>query len=193
MKTTTNVQKTNLKSVIFAAGLIVIGFSVDGQGATKPDLTIDNNQQNVFASARMLPATTASKAKGASTSFAAYTAPAAEEALSLESWMTDESRFYETEIRFETATEEVLTVESWMTNQSRFDGTETCFEPATEEALAVESWMTDEKNFTDNVKKPKTEKTVVFEMYTSKFMYCELIFEKELSIEPWMINSQVWK
>ncbi|HCE56706.1 MAG TPA: hypothetical protein DER09_02640 [Prolixibacteraceae bacterium] len=164
MKTTTNVQKTNLKSVIFAAGLIVIGFSVDGQGATKPDLTINNNQQ--FASASVFPATTASKVKGATSSFAAYTAPATEEALTLENWMTDENRF---------------------------DGTETFFEPATEETLKVESWMTDETNFTGSDKKQKTEKTVAFEIYTSKFMYREVNDEEELKIEPWMIDPQVWR
>ncbi len=166
MKTTTNVQKTNLKSVIFAAGLIVIGFSVDGQGATKPDLTIANNKQFAFAGARFLPATTVSKITGTTASFAAYTAPATEEALALENWMTEENRF---------------------------DGTETLFEPAMGEALTIESWMTDETNFTGSDKKQKTEKTVVFEMYTSKFMYREVIFEEELSIEPWMINPQVWK
>lgn len=166
MKTTTNVQKTNLKSVIFAAGLIVIGFSVDGQGATKPDLTIDNNKHFAFATSRMLPATTASKGTGATASFAAHTAPATEEALTLENWMTDESRF---------------------------DGTETLFEPAVEEALTVESWMTDETNFTGSDKKQKTEKTVVFEIYTSKFMYREVNFEEGLKIEPWMIDPQVWR
>ena len=166
MKTTTNVQKTNLKLVIFAAGLIVIGFSVDGQGATKPDLTIDNNKQFAFASARMLPATKASKVTGATASFAAYTAPATEDALILENWMIEENRF---------------------------DGTETLFEPAVEEALTVESWMTDETNFTDNGKKLKTEKIVVFEIYTTKFMCREVIFEEGLSIEPWMINPNVWK
>ncbi|MGE0018300.1 MAG: hypothetical protein AB7S72_01430 [Draconibacterium sp.] len=166
MKTTTNVQKTNLKSVIFAAGLIVIGFSVDGQGATKPDLTIDNNKHFAFASARMLPATTASKVTATTASFSAFTAP---------------------------ATEEALTLENWMTNESRFDGTEALFEPAVEEALTLESWMTDEKNFTVSQKKPKTEKTVVFEIYTSKFMYREVNFEEELKIEPWMIDPQVWR
>ncbi len=190
MKTTTNVQKTNLKSVIFAAGLIVIGFSVDGQGATKPDLTIDNNKQIVFASAKTLSAT-ASKVIGATATFSTYIA--ADEALTIEKWMTEESRFDGTETFFEPATEDALTLEKWMIEENRFDGTESFFEPTVEEALTVENWMTDEKNFTDNDKKPKTEKAVVFEIYTTKVMCREVIFEEGLSIEPWMINPKVWK
>ena len=136
MKTTNNVQKTNLKSMVFAAGLIVIGFSVDGQGATKSDLMNDNNNQLAFASVKMESAKITSTGKGATASLAAYLAPASEEALTVEKWMTDERNFSGTgknQTSERTASFEIIT--------SKF----VYREVNTEEELKVEPWMIDLK------------------------------------------------
>lgn len=166
MKTTNNVQKTNLKSVVFAAGLIVIGFSVDGQGATKTTLTMDNDNQFAFANTKMVSATTNSTEKGATASFAAYFAPEAEEALTLEKWMTEESIY---------------------------DVLGAALEPVAEEELTLESWMTEELYSGTTKKTEATEKIYIIEKGKTKFVFREIIEKEELKIEPWMINSQLWK
>ncbi len=166
MKTTNNVQKTNLKSVIFVAGLIVMGFSVDGQAATKLDVMNDNNNQLAFASVKVVPSKKTSTGTGATASLAAYLAPAAEEA---------------------------LTIEKWMTEENRFDGTVSIHEKAAKTNVEPESRITDEKNFNVTGKKQTTAKTASFEISTSKFVYREVINEEELRIEPWMIDPKIWK
>lgn len=125
--------------MVFAAGLIVIGFSVDGQGATKSELMNDNNIPLAFASVKIESAKSTLTGTTATAKFAAYLAP------------------------------------------------------ASEEALTVEKWMTDEKNFSGTGKNQTAEKTVSFEISTSKFVYREVNTEEELKVEPWMIDPKVWK
>jgi hypothetical protein len=166
MKTTNNVQKTNLKSMVFAAGLIVIGFSVDGQATTRPDFTTDKNKPLAFADVTMPAATKASAATISAVSYSAYLVPAREES---------------------------LTIEAWMTEASRFDAVETLLTPAIEEKLALESWMTNETKFAGTVKDQPVEKTGNVQISTSRFVYREVNLEEALKVEPWMLNAQAWK
>lgn len=66
--------------------------------------------------------------------------------------------------------EPALEIESWMTDDSRFNTNAINYKKATEDNLQIENWMTNEFLF-----QPIAEQNA------------------KLTIEPWMVNSQIWK
>jgi hypothetical protein len=161
MKTTNNVQKTNLKMMV-AAGLTVLGFFADAQGALKHDFDFKEINQLAFATAKHVSATNATTTGAA---FAGYLEPAAEEALAVEPWMTEEKNF---------------------------TGFAAMLEPAAEKELTVESWMMDEKKFNEReIKRAMNRKSDVV-ITGATFTYREVLEEEELKVQKWMTSPKVW-
>lgn len=167
MKTTNNVRKTNLKSVIIAAGLIVTGFSVEGQGATKTNFE-GGHIHYAMVSVKEMANSTFNAGSKTTAVFTAFLAPAAEEALIVENWMTDSKRFNSIAALIEPATEDALTVEAWMTDEKTFETKSTLNSP---------------------VRKFMSNKITS----TSKFVYREVNMEEELKVETWMLDPEVWQ
>lgn len=171
MKTTNNVQKTNLKAITAGLVLAVLGFSVNAQGALKPDF--ENNLKNQMAFAGVFKAETNAYAKTATGTEASLAAFAVAE------------------------TEEPMHVETWMTEPANFEAAPVAFETVSDEELTIENWMMDAKNFeekeTEVVNTPDEGKKLYFEFSTTKFMIREIMNEPDLTLENWMFNNINWK
>jgi hypothetical protein len=204
MKTTNNVQKTNLKSaatVVVLAVVMVLSNAVSATGynlsamnaylteETEEALELENwmtNENNFYASLALEAET--------------------ENAMELESWMTNANNFFST-VSLESETEEALEVENWMTNESNFYNT-VSLETEVENTLEVEEWMKNDsvfnktKNENENekqetVKKEKEEKKSFGTGYTETnfgrrafIMYEEP--EDKLKLETWMVDYKYW-
>lgn len=97
----------------------------------------------------------------------------AESALIIESWMTDEAIWNNSNalnVNLLLEAESNLELESWMMNTS-FTGMTFQLEPEVESELDVEYWMIDSKYWQLN--------------------YIET--EQRLEIEEWMVNSTIWR
>lgn len=171
MKTTNNVQKTNLKAITAGLVLAVLGFSVNAQGALKPDF--ENNLRNHIAFAGVFKAQTnafAKSATGTETSLTAFAAAETEEPMHVETWMTETANFEATPVVFETVSDEELTIENWMMDANTFEEKETKV-----------------------TKTPVEGKILFFEFSNTKIMICENTKEPALKLEAWMFNNNSWK
>jgi hypothetical protein len=171
MKTTNNVRKTNLKAITTGIVLAVLGFSVNAQGALKPNF--ENNPKNQMAFAGEFRAETNAFAKSATGTEA-----------TLAAFLTVE-------------TEEPMHVEAWMTKTENFEAAPVAFETVSDEELTIEGWMMDTKNFEEKEvavsNTPDDEKKLFFEVSTTKFMIREMTKEPDLKLEAWMYNNNNWK
>lgn len=202
MKTTNNVQKTNLKSAATVVVLAVVmvlsnavsatGYSLSAMNAylaeeTEEALEVENwmtNTNNFYATVALEAET--------------------ENAMELESWMTNANNFFST-VSLEAETEEKLEVENWMTNESNFYNT-VSLETEVEETLEVEEWMKSDSLFNDSAKGNENGKTVKKEKKEKKSFgtgYKETNFgrrafimyeepEEELKLESWMVDYKYW-
>lgn len=171
MKTTSNVQKTNLKAITAGLVLAVLGFSVNAQGALKPEF--ENNPKNQMAFAGTLKAeanTFAKSATGNESTRAAFLTVETEEPLHVEAWMTKTENFEAAPVAFETVLDEELTIEDWMMDTKTFE----------EKEVAVANTPDDEKN-------------LIFEVSTTKFMFREIKKEPAMKLEAWMFKNNNWK
>lgn len=170
MKTTNNVQKTNLKAITAGLVLTVLGFSVNAQGAFKPDF--ENNLKNQLAFAGVLKTNTSAFAKsatGTEASLAAFLVVETEEPMHVESWMTKTENF-EAPVAFETVSDEELTIEDWMMNAKTFEEKEASITKTTAEGNKV-----------------------LFEYSTTKYFVREVINEPVMKLEAWMFRNYNWK
>ncbi len=171
MKTTNNVRKTNLKAITAGLVLAVLGFSVNAQGALKPDF--ENNLKNQMAFAGAFNIKTVAFAKsttGTEASLAAFVAAETEEPMHVETWMTEPANFEAAPVVFETVLDEELTIEDWMMNVNTFKEKET-----------------EVSNTRDEGKK------LYFEFSTTKFIIREIMKEPDMKLEAWMFNNNNWK
>jgi len=193
MKTTNNVRKATQKTLAIVTGMAILSLSVNAQPIFR--LTNENHVNLAMAVNHTLNENFSIASSFSETNTAIYTAylvPETEEALEVESWMTDANNFTAMEIvmneaneNLTPATEEALEVESWMTDDNYFTSTEIVMaeanenlKPATEEALEVESWMTDDNHFTSTEVSAATANT-----------YLAPAIEETLLIEDWMLNE----
>lgn len=171
MKTTNNVQKTNLKAITAGLVLAVLGFSVNAQGALKPNF--ENNPKNQMAFAGAFNIKTSAFAKsttGTETSLKAFVA---------------------------TETEKPLQVEEWMTKTEIFEATAVANEIISEDELTIEDWMMDEKAFetktSANEKTQAEQKFLVFEIANTKYIISTSTYEPPMQFENWMFDNKNWK
>lgn len=171
MKTSSNVQKTNLKAITAGLILAVLGFSVNAQGALKANF--ENNPKNQMAFAGAFNIKTNAFAKSATGTETALTAFAAAE------------------------TEEPMHVETWMTETANFEATPAAFETISEEELTIEDWMMDAKAFETktsvNKKSQDEQKFLVFEVANSKYIISTSTYEPPMQFENWMFDNKNWK
>lgn len=171
MKTTNNVQKTNLKAITTGLIFAVLGFSVNAQGALKPDF--ENSLKNQMAFAGVLNTNTNASAKSATGTEA-----------TLAAFLTVE-------------TEEPMHVEAWMTKTENFEAAPVAFETVSDEELTIEDWMMDTKNFEEKntvvANSPDDEKKLFFEVSTTKYMIRAVTKEPAMKLEAWMFKNYNWK
>ena len=94
-----------------------------------------------------------------------------ENALELESWMTNETNWnsnFLTFVDFETETEMALELESWMTNTETWNSN---FLTEVEAGLELENWMVTEETWNAD----------------------DRMVEGKLTLESWMVNNNYWK
>lgn len=171
MKTSSNVQKTNLKAITAGLILAVLGFSVNAQGALKTDF--ENNPKNHMAFAGTFNIKTNAFAKSATGTETALTTFVAAE------------------------TEEPMHVETWMTKTANFEATPAAFETISEEELTIENWMLDTKAFetktSANEKAQAGQKFLVFEIANTKYIISTSTYEPPMQFENWMFVNKNWK
>ena len=171
MKTSSNVQKTNLKAITAGLILAVLGFSVNAHGALKTDF--ENNPKNHMAFAGVFKAETNAFAKSATGTETALTAFVA------------------------TETEKPLQVEEWMTKTEIFEATAVANEIISEDELTIEDWMMDEKAFetktSANEKSQVEQKFLVFEIANTKYIISTSTYEPPMQFENWMFDNKNWK
>ena len=93
-----------------------------------------------------------------------------ETTLQLENWMTDETIWNTNSLEFVQETEASLELENWMTNAESSNINSNLIEDAETES-ELEDWMTDDA-------------TWIAESIT---------IEPELTVEPWMLNNNIWE
>ncbi len=171
MKTSSNVQKTNLKAITTGLIFAVLGFSVNAQGALKPDS--ENNLKNQMAFAGVIKTNTNAFAKLATGTEA-----------TLAAFLTVE-------------TEEPMHVEAWMTKTENFEAAPVAFETVSDEELTIEDWMMDTKTFEEKevvvTKTPAEGKKLLNEYSTAKYFVREVINEPDMKLEAWMFKNYNWK
>lgn len=177
MKTTNNVQKAITKSLAVIISLVLISITVNAQDFWRT--VLENNSFNQIALAMVDNTEVSTVSVDANSytdmdAYAEFTLVETEEALEVESWMTNENNFFSS-LNLETEVEAALEVENWMTTESLFDGTSAYLEIETEEALELENWMTETEYF--------GVRTIEIETET----------ENSLELEAWMTDSKVWR
>ena len=167
MKTTNNVQKTDLRAI--AAGLVLatLGFGVNAQGALTPDF--NNNSKNQMAFAGVIKKSTSH-------------------------FNPTEKSDFSADAFYASATDEPLKVEAWMTDASYFEAASAVFETAADEELLIEEWMINEKTFEGVAERDLSVKKNNYTIYsTEKYVIREIITEPVLQFEKWMFNNNLWK
>lgn len=147
MKTTNNVQKAITKSLAVVVSLVLLSITVNAQEFWQSVLRNNSFTQIALAMATETPGPshyTATYTKDVNM-FSEMFKPEAEPALSLESWMTSETRFSGVSGMLQPEAEPALNLESWMMNEKTFGVKTLKIEQETETALQMEEWMTDSK------------------------------------------------
>lgn len=194
MKTTNNVQKAILKSLAVIVSLVLISFTVNAQGFWES--LLENNTFNEIALAMVetssvIETTTEAESEMDAETFAFLLEEVVEEELELEDWMTNDANFNAT-FALEVEIEEPLEVEDWMTNESFFTTT-TAVETESDNQVKSDKIKVDLKR-TDAI--PTNGEVVVKGDYIigKNFIYLNVDEkERELHLEPWMVNKKVWK
>jgi hypothetical protein len=200
MKTTNNVQKSNLKSTVAATTLMLAmvfsnsNFAADNKMNSLNAFLAEETEESLEVETWMTDANNFY----ATTNLEAET----EQALEIENWMVSENTFYAS-VTFEAETEEALEVENWMTSESNFYNT-ISLEPETERALEIESWMKSDSLFetqklaeVKEVKKEEKSKKAYGSRYSeNKFGRRAFIMieedEPKLKMEQWMLDYKYW-
>jgi len=133
MKTKNNDQKAVLRTGAVIVSLVLISYTVSAQEFWERLLA--NSSFGDIALAMSDTDDSKGEASNENAGFFEF-ATEIEPELEVESWMTDNSRFYTATFSIETATDTPLKLEPWMMDEN-------LFEPA-EKALDLEDWMTSE-------------------------------------------------
>jgi hypothetical protein len=144
-----NVQKAITKTLAAGMSLVLISITVNAQDFWRS--LFENSSFNTIAIAMADNNPKAANNETNASTTADFTTFEAEEAMELESWMTDDSNFGTT-FTFENEAEAPLVLEDWMTSDNSFDVNIFDMVEA-EESLELESWMTDDSNFESSVLK----------------------------------------
>jgi hypothetical protein len=192
MKTKNNVQKTIFKSVAVVTSLVLISLTVNAQYYWKS--LLKNYDFNEIELA--LLDNTVSTLKGAKINYyESLLEQESENTMELESWMTNENYFYNSNSIPE-AFETSLTLENWMTNEALFSSNSVYSMMDTEKELKLENWMLDENRFEDSVFQviDETEKELKIEtwMMNENFFEGTKEAEQPLKLEAWMISEEIW-
>lgn len=102
-----------------------------------------------------------------------FSAISIENAIELESWMTNETNWitnFGTFIDFESETEISLELESWMSSAETWNGNSN-YLTEVESGLELENWMITEETWNTD----------------------DRMVEAKLTIESWMVNNNYWK
>lgn len=132
------VSQALLRSAAVVVSVVLLSFTVSAQGLWKQLLTY-----NSFGKMAMLMVSEAQASEEPATAetSAFNFEQATDEALEVESWMTDDTYFGAYNNFFEVATDEPLELEEWMTNGACFANRIVCEK---DEDLKLEAWMTDD-------------------------------------------------
>jgi hypothetical protein len=135
-----NNRRAVLKITAMLVYFVVISLTVNAQDNWEHHS--NSNNFEIFAMLESNHVSGVSVSSYAVGNMAFYLKPATEEALELESWMTDDEYFNAFSFLLETATEDKLELEEWMLSERYF--TIRC-EVEYEEELKLENWMMDAK------------------------------------------------
>jgi len=138
MKTKNNVQKAILRSAAVVVSFVLISFTVSAQDFWKR--LIENSSFNDIALA-MVESPSETKPSTAPTESleAMYFENEIEPEMTLETWMTDYTKF-NVGFQYQEAIETELKVEDWMTSDDLLE-----ISSDTENPMELEAWMTSEK------------------------------------------------
>jgi hypothetical protein len=218
MKTQNNNQETSKSQVskltfrvsVFLFSALLISFSVNAQeflsqftnslsyGMTEVNLDGPHTEtKNADAALDIINSELADQLYYSSESFNAIEN---EEALQVESWMTDETIFQNTkDVDFETPgsaelllnsneTEDALEIESWMINSDYFLMAETILiSEDADEAIEVESWMTKASYFMEESKLDTKGADQELAKHAEKIVK-DVETEDRIAIEKWMLE-----
>lgn len=193
MKTKNNIQKAILKSLAVVTSLVLISITVNAQDYWKSLLENYNFNESELAmvdnSTVVIPAETDANV------FVSLLEQETEEALELESWMTDES-YFTIGFSIEEEIENPLDLEDWMTNEALFNANSMYLEVETEGALQLEEWMTDESYFDNStiqiIEESDTELILEDWMLNEKLFDINEEVEQPLELESWMVSENIW-
>lgn len=149
MKTTNNVQKAITKSLAVIISLVLISITVNAQDFWRTVMENNSLSQIAMAMTDNSGASSSSTEFSAANDWNAYAKYAeveADDELLLEDWMVSDNNFY-TSVNVVAETEHALTVESWMTDNSYFNGMASYFKIEKEEPLQIEEWMQNSNYF----------------------------------------------
>ena len=146
------IQKVLLRSAAVIISFVLISFTVSAQGFWKQILTnnsfgeiamlmVQESEADYTADARNAHSELPANAESATF----FMEPAAEEALELESWMTDDAYFGSLNAALQPESEPALELEDWMKDTDHFNNYNSL---DTDKSLNIEGWMVDDKYWT---------------------------------------------
>lgn len=203
MKTKNNIQKTVLR-VVALTGLIILGFTVNGQYELNSLFGTNetNNMAMALGKKNINYGTTLANIRNFAdaNSFSANLAEETEEPLQLEDWMMDETNFSMMNL-IEAETESSLEIEDWMTKENNFDINTFYMVEEIEEPMKLEDWMMNETSFSMmNLIDAEIESPLEIEDWMTKdsnfdgytFSLIQEI-EETMDVETWMLNENNFK
>ena len=143
MKTKSNVQKKTTKLLTLVLMMSVVSLSVSAR--TSGESTLRDASAGSFTHELNGHGIKKNASSSSADIFASYLVEEKEEALELEAWMTNETRFDVYSQYSQIEEEEALEVEAWMTNESIFNHWTFQFAEETESQQELEAWMTSDK------------------------------------------------
>ncbi len=147
-KRNNQIQKVLLRSAAVIISFVLISFTVSAQGFWKQILTnnsfgemamlmVQESEANANDASSELPTNT-------ETTYL-YMEQAADDALELENWMTDDAYFGALNEALQLESEAALDLEDWMQSADHFNNYQ---EENADKSLEVEEWMVDDKYWT---------------------------------------------
>ncbi len=204
MKTiNSKLQKAEMKSLTIVAAIFAAVFTLNAQGAKFENSAMNENSLALKNNSNaMNTATVKTENTAAAGAYANFLIEESDEALEMEDWMVNESKFY---FHLETEMEIPMELESWMTDATYF-GAAALLETETEETLNVENWMLNDSLFNA----PEAEKTAAKQESAPKSKNVSsgatyqgtkfgrrvfILVEEEdpkLNLEQWMVDYRHW-
>ena len=137
------IQKVLLRSAAVIISFVLISFTVSAQGFWKQIMTNNSFGEMAMLMVQESEANHASSELPTNTETTyLYFEQAADEALELENWMTDDAYFGSLNAALQPESEPTLELEDWMKSADHFNNYQ---EADADKSLEIEEWMVDDK------------------------------------------------